>query len=1000
MRHRVQYLHGVKSVARLRFTCVAVVALALRMPGAPPRRRLEGYSRRVWQTQDGLPEETVQAVAQTPDRYLWIGTSGGLVRFDGAQLVVFDRENTPALHENSIFCLMVSKDGALWIGTDGGGVVRYQSGVFRSYSGKEGLSNGFVRTVYQDHAGDVWVGTDDGLFRMAGNALVRVDGRSGIPAVAVHAIREDSDHRLWVGGSSLLMLEGDSAVEHRFQGGFSENRIKSILETRDGTLWVGTVSGLQRMERHGSGFSRVPEVSNTVRVLREGRDGMLWIGTIGEGIILQHEGKYSKLTAPETLPSDTVLSLFEDLERNVWVGTQTGLLRLSRTAVSMFPLADAADSDFGTIYQDRDGALWVASTRLYRFAGEEAVPYRFPGFLAGIRTRNIFRDRSGVLWIGTEGHGAFRLSGSQPLQFTKKQGLINDFVRVFLQGRDGSIWIGTDEGVSRWRPEGIANYGVREGLSYFSVRALLEDRNGDLWIGTERGVSRIHAGAFVHDAVIERLRSEKIWAIHEDPEGGLWFGTRGGGLFRWKRGKLTAYTSAQGLASNSIYHILEDHRGRFWMSGPNGISSVSRRDLDRVAETPSYRPAVTLYGVSDGLETTQMHGGVQPAGCLTAQGEVWFPSNKGPVRIKPELATSGELPSAVIERVVADGRQMPLGAKLVLPPGNGKLEIQYSAIRLRSQERIRFKYILEGFDPDWTEAFGRRVAYYTNLPPGEYRFRVAAFEMSEPQRASETGVAIDWQPHFYRTAWFFGLCLALLVAGAWGAYRFHLQQIHARFEGVLEERSRVAREMHDTLIQGCGGVSALLEASSTLGDSAPEMQRELLDCARAQVRATIDEARRAVWNLRQKPTAAGGICSTLSQIAQEVGLESRIPTLFETSGKPFALDQQVERDLLMVAREALHNSVRHAHPGNLQLRLCFERRKVRMYAVDDGCGFEPASTDPPPGDHYGLVGMRERIERLGGEFILRSAPGKGTQIEVAIPLRKAVAATVASGEQA
>jgi signal transduction histidine kinase len=976
---------------------VAVVSLALPLLAASPRRGLEGYSRRVWHAQDGLPEETVQAFAQTPDRYLWIGTTGGLVRFDGAHWVVFDRENTPAFRENSVFWLMAAKDGGLWIATDGGGLVRYRNGVFRSYSDKEGLTNEFVRTVYQDHSGTVWVGTDDGLFRVVGDALTRVDGRSGVPAIAVHAIYEDSQGRLWVGGSSLLMLNGNRAAEYRFQGGFSANRIKSILETRDGTLWVGTVSGLQRMERHGAGFARVPEISSTVRVLREDRDGTLWIGTIGEGIFRFREGRFSKLTAPDSLPSDTVLSIFEDTERNVWVGTQTGLLRLSKTAVSTFPLPDAADSDFSTVYQDRDGALWVASTRLFRFVGDGAVPHQFPGPLAGIRIRNLFRDSAGVLWVGTDGHGAFRLSGPQPVQYTKKQGLINDFIRVFCEGRDGSIWIGTDEGMSRWRPEGITNYGVRDGLSYFSIRALLEDRRGDLWIGTEKGVSRFHAGAFVRDAVVERLRSEKVWAIHEDPEGGLWFGTRGGGLFRWKLGKLTLYTSAQGLASNSIYHILEDHSGTFWMSGPNGISSVSRRDLDRMSEVPSHRPAVTLYGISEGMETTQMHGGTQPAGSLTARGEVWFPSNKGPVRIRPDWARGGDLPSAVIERVVADGRQVQPSGQLVLPPGDGKLEIYYSAIRLRSQERVRFRYKLEGFDPDWTEAFGRRAAYYTNLPPGEYRFRVAAFEMSEPQSVSETTVRIDWQPHFYRTAWFFTLCLALLLAAAWGAYRFHLRQIHARFEGVLEERSRVAREMHDTLIQGCGAVSALLEASSTLGDSAPEMRQELLDCARAQVRTTIDEARRAVWNLRQKPATGDGIGSTLSQIAQQVSLESRIPILCETDGKPSALDQEVERELLMVAREALHNAVQHARPRNVQLRLCFDRRKVRLRVVDDGCGFELAGANSPSSDHYGLVCMRERIERLGGRFILQSKPGEGTQIEVAIPLRKAAEAASGAG---
>jgi ligand-binding sensor domain-containing protein/signal transduction histidine kinase len=970
---------------RVRLACALLFWLSPELPATVPQRGLEGYSRRIWQTQDGLPEEPVQAFAQTPDGYLWIGTSGGLVRFDGAEMVVFNRENTPALRENSIFCLLVSKSGDLWIGTEGGGVVRYRRGAFRRFSGEEGLSNSFVRTILEDRRGLFWVGTDDGLFRLRGDRLERVDGRAGIPAVAVHDMREDSRGRLWVGGSSLLMLDGGRAVEYRLLGGSSEHRVKSILETRDGVLWVGTVSGLQRLSQDGTGrFSQVPEVAGTVRVLREDRDGVLWIGTIGEGIFLYRAGRFTRLRAPDYLPSDTVLALLEDREGNLWVGTQTGLMRLSTTAVSTFPLPGAAGSDFSTIYQDVDHSLWIASARLYRFSGQAAKPYRFAGPLGEIRIRNLFRDRAGILWAGTDGHGLWRIEGSRTIQYTKRDGLINDFVRAIYQGRDGSIWIGTDEGVSRWRQGRFTNYGVEQGLCYFSIRSLAEDRNGDLWIGTDHGVSRLHGNAFVRDAVVERLRAERVWAIHEDPSGGLWLGTLGAGLFRWKEGQLAVYTREQGLANNSIYHILEDPAGTFWMSGPNGISSVMRRDLDRMAGSPSARPAVTLYGISDGLETTQMHGGTQPAGCLAANGEVWFPSNKGPVRITPGQTTASNPPAAVIERIVADGRTVPPSGKLELPPGFGKLEIQYSAIRLRSQERLRFRYKLEGNDSEWTEAFGRRLAFYTNLPPGPYRFRVAAYEMNAPASVSEASVEFYWKPHFYATPWFLTLGVAGAAAAALGIHRFRLRQIHARFEGILEERNRVARELHDTIIQGCGGVSALLEASATVGDADPAMKQGLLEGARTQIRSTIDEARRVVWDLR-RPPAEGELTATVSKLAAQLSQESHIPIAFGADGKQRAVDQAIEHDLVMVAREALSNAVRHAAPTGVQLRLSFGARELKMQVDDDGCGFDPSS---PANGHYGIIGMRERIEHLGGRFMLRSGPGEGTHLAVAVPLTK------------
>jgi ligand-binding sensor domain-containing protein len=865
------------------------------LPGAVLRKLPDGYTRRVWQMQDGLPENTVQAFAQTPDHYLWIGTSGGLVRFDGARFVLFDRDNTPLIRQDSIFCLTAGRDGSLWIGTDGMGLLRYRNGIFRAYSAGQGLTNEFVRAVREDRNGTLWVGTDDGLFRVEGDRLRRADGTGRMPTLAVHAIYEDRAGGLWVGGSALLRIAlshglgngqgedyGDDYKEFHLEGGGSAARVKSILETGDGTIWVGTVSGLQRMApgaRESGRFERMPEIRNTVRSLLADGAGVLWIGTIGGGLSQYAGGRFTSIAAADAPPSGTVLALFEDSERNIWAGMQTGLLRLSRTAMNAFPLPDTANSDFGTVYPDADGSLWVASTSLYRIDARRDHSELMPAPLPGIRVRNVMRERSGALWVGTEGEGAFRIENGRRVQYTKSTGLVNDFIRALLETRDGSVWIGTDEGISRWHNGVIANYREADGLAYFSIRALLEDRAGDVWIGTERGVSHWRGSAFVQDDVTRALRSEKVWAIHEDADGGLWFGTRGAGLFRWRDGKTISFGNAQGLASNSIYQILEDARGVFWMSGPNGISAVARSDLDRAAEHSGFRPAVTLYGLSDGVEATQIHGGVSPAGCLTAGGEIWFPSNRGPVRILPLEARPEALPKVVIEQAVVDGREMPVSGPLVAPPGNGKLQIDYSAIRLRSQERIGFRYMLEGFDREWTEAVRRRAAYYTNLPPRHYRFRVQAFLMNMPESVTEASLPIDWRPHLYRMPWFLASCGALLLAIALAAYRLRLRQVHARFCAVLEERNRVAREMHDTVIQGCAGVSALLEGVAALGSVDEAYRRELIDHARTQVRATVDEARRAVWNLRQSGSGAPEeeIGPLLDHMAQQASHASRVP---------------------------------------------------------------------------------------------------------------------------
>jgi len=972
----------------------AVLAMALELSAGPSKTLPDGYTRRVWQTQDGLPENTIQAFAQTPDHYLWIGASGGLVRFDGAGFVLYDRDNTPAIRENSVFCLTVGRDGSLWAGTDGGGLVRYRGGVFRSYGVAQGLANEFVRAVIESREGVLWVGTDDGLFRLEGDRLHRVDGVGKVPRMAVHAIREDRAGNVWVGGSTILALRGAGFKEYHLEGDGSANRVKSIVETADGTIWVGTVSGLQRMAlgaRDSGHFERVPDIASTVRALLEDRAGALWIGSIGDGLIRYSGGRFTHVATQDNPPSSTVLALFNDNEQNIWAGMQTGLLRLSRAAISTFPLPDAANADFGTVYSDPDGSLWVASTHLYRINAARDGSQLVPAPAPGIRVRSVMRDSAGALWIGTEGDGVFRSWKGRQVQFTKRTGLVNDFVRALLESHDGSVWIGTDEGISRWHDGTLTNYLEPQGLAYFSIRTLAETRAGDIWIGTERGVSHWREGRFVQDEVTARLRTEKIWAIHEDGDGGLWFGTRGAGLFRWRDGKLTVFGALQGLAGNSIYQILEDAQGTFWMSGPNAISAVSRRDLDRLADQPGFHPAVTLYGISDGVEATQIYGGVAPAGCLTPSGEVWFPSNRGPVRIVPLETRPGMLPQVVLDRVLVDGREMPASGRLVVPPGEGRLQISYAAVRLRSQERIRFRYMLEPFDHDWNEALQRRTAFYTNVPPGEYRFRVQAFEMNMPESVTEAALAIEWRPHLYRTPWFLALCGLLLLGGALAAYRLRLRQVHARFRAVLEERNRVAREMHDTVIQGCASVSALLEAVVAVEQQHAGAGRELLDYARKQVRATVDEARRAVWNLRQSGTASPEFGPLLDQMAQQASNASRVPVCCETSGRPVVLDPAVEHDILMVAREAVYNSVKHAQPKEVRILVQFADDRIQMRVVDDGCGFDPSKALLAVGEHFGLVGMRERTERLGGRFEIRSTLGKGTELLVEVPVRSAAA---------
>jgi len=960
---------------------VGTVGCALAQSGA-----VAGYTHHVWQSSDGLPEQTVQAFAQTPDGFLWIGTSGGLVRFDGLHFVVFDRQNTPALRENSVFCLMVSRDGALWIGTEGGGLARYAHGEFRSWTARDGLSNDFVRTLAQDSQGKVWAGTDSGLLRLDGDRFVRVDGTGIVPTLAVHAICPDRNGNLWVGGSRLLRLNGSDVTEFTMRGEASQNRVKSIVQTQDGTIWVGTVSGLNRMVAGQKRFERVNGISGTVRVLRQTADGVLWIGTIGQGVFEYRAGNMTQITAPASLPSNTVLNLFEDNERNFWIGTQSGMLRLTEAQLSIVSLPKANDSDFGTIYQDRDGSFWIGSTLLFHMKDGVVAPEILPG-VGSVHVRNVYRDSSGALWVGTDGDGIYRIAEGRIAHLTTREGMSNNFVRAMTQDRDGSMWVAADEGLNHIFVQGtyprVVSYQMRDGLAYFSTRALLEDRNGDLWIGTDRGVSHLREGRFLSDVATSSLAQMKVWAIHEDAEGGLWFGTRNNGLFRYRDGKMAHFSSADGLPGNAIYQILEDGSGHLWMSGPNGVAEVNRRELDEQADSAPRHLALAFYSVADVAANTEIYGGTQSSGCITADGYIWFPSNLGPVYILPERRLPLPPPPLHIDAVLADGRPVAMDSPVVLRPGNGRLEFDFTPIRLRSQDGLRFRYRLEGFEKNWSMPTAVRTADYTNLAAGRYTFRVQTFEVSDPGAVSEASILIVQRPFFYRTWWFMAGCLALIALLIYAIYQYRVRHVRARYEAVLEERSRLAREMHDTVIQGCTGVSALLEAvSMNEGDEAKETG--LMDVARMQLRSTINEAREAIWNLRRE-SDAGSLAEKLESMTQQVGSEFQVPITWSMTGAPFTVTEPVAHDLLMVAREGVYNAMLHGRPARVEVALTYKDRALTLDLDDDGCGFDPERMESGNGHHFGLKGMRERIERWGGKFNLTSAVGKGVHIEVQLP---------------
>jgi signal transduction histidine kinase/ligand-binding sensor domain-containing protein len=948
------------------------------------------YSATAWRVEEGLPDDTIQSLAETPDGALWIGTAGGLARFDGNHFTIFNSRSTPAFKENGVHCLAGAKNGGLWIGTEGSGLVLYRDGAFRSWSASDGLTDPFVRAINQDRQGTLWIGTNNGFFRLAGEKMLRIDGANGIPSLAVNAIIEDASGDLWIGGSQLMSIHSGHFQEHPLPGESSRNRIKSLLQTSDGAIWVGTVSGLYRSQDGVLPFRKVPGVRGTVRALHQGDGRTLWMSIVGQGGAVWNARPDAFRQSPQLRISGTVLSIFEDHEQNFWVGTQSGLIRYSRTALRVIPIRDARSSDFGTIFIDTNRVAWFASTRLVGIQGDRVEPLTFRK-LGSDKIRNVLRDRDGSLWIGTDGSGLYHLVNRQTTRYTTANGLVNNFIRVITQDRDGSLWVGTDEGVSHLRKGRMTNYGIRDGLAYFSIRFILVDHLGGVWIGTDQGLSHFVRGAFTSDGPVQALAQEKVWAIHEDNDGGLWFGTRNHGLYRYRNDHLTQFGTGNGLVGDAIYAILEDSAAHMWMSGPNGVWYLNRHELDAWADEPDLmkKPPIssTFFDLPDDTGRSQIFGGVQGSGSLGVYGGAWFPSNQGVVHISIPENQPVSPPQIEIDRVAGDHLSQPwtTGAnKVELAPGNSRVEFRWDLNSLSPQQNARFLYRLRPFDQSWIDAREVRNASYSNLPPGDYAFEVAAFEANNPGVYSSARLLVTKNSYFYRRWWFLCFAAAAFATILSAFVRARVRRIRNRFVATLEERNRIAREIHDTVIQGCTSVSAVLEAVSTIPHDQPQIREDLLGRARAQIRDTINEARRAVWNLRKAPSPES-LQNLLATMVERARQESGLPVSLAVRGAPFSLPAPAAREVLMIAREAVHNAVLHSSATQISVLADFGDRELLVEISDDGNGFEPSDEPRDRSAHFGLQSMHERATRLMGKIEILSRPGSGTKVQVKVP---------------
>ncbi|HWS90431.1 MAG TPA: two-component regulator propeller domain-containing protein [Pyrinomonadaceae bacterium] len=959
--------------------------------GLDPERPTAEFARRAWQTDSGLPQNTVHSIAQTRDGYVWVATEEGLARFDGLTFKIFDRQNTPALRSNDVRALLAgARTGDLWVCTAAGVARLTPEGEWRTYTVADGLAGDDVASAYEDRAGNVWFATAGGLSRYADERFTSYTKKDGLEGGGVLAVAEDAEGGLWVGTDEGLSRFHAGVFTTETTGDGPTRAVTAIALGGDGCLWLGTASGLSCLrEGRPRNFTTADGLPNDrITALRAGAGGEMWVGTAG-GLARWGGGRFETFKGEEDgLSGGIILSIFEDAEGSLWVGTESeGLTQLKDRKFTTYTTRDGLGSDLvKSIYEDRAGGVWVGTYGggLSLLKDGKVKTYTTEQGLASNIVLSLAEGADGALWVGTP-DGLSRLRDGRFETYTSAEGLPNDFVRSIYADRAGALWVGTRGGLARLKGDEFETYTTGEGLPDNFVGTIYEDAGGVLWVGTLGGLSRFESGRFKTYTTRDGLSDNVVISVHGDAEGRLWIGTNGGGLNLLKDGRFHSFTTRDGLPNDTIYRVLEDGRGRLWMSCNKGVFRLDKSELEEFAAGRARALNPVVYGTADGMRTRECSGGGHPSAWRDHSGRLWFSTIKGVATIDPEhMPTNLHPPPAAVEQVRVDGEAVAHGVSL--PPGKSRFDFYYAGLSFVAPEKVRYRYKLEGFDEDWVDGGDRRVAYYTNLGPGDYNFLVVACNNDGVWSSRPATFRFRLRPHFYRTYWFYALVVVGLGLLGWQLYALRLRQVRERYSAVLQERNRIAREIHDNLAQEILGISVQLEIVARTMASAPDAARKHLDRARALVRSSVAEARRYVWDLRSQSLDERDLPAALSEMTRRLTAESGVQTQFSVGGTFRPLAPQVENNLLRIGQEAVGNAVRHAQATTLSVSLDFGPREVRLEVKDDGRGFDAATYDGGRGGHFGLVGMRERAEQMGGEADIKSEPGGGTQVVVRVPI--------------
>jgi signal transduction histidine kinase/ligand-binding sensor domain-containing protein len=972
-----------------------------------------------WTADNGLPQNSVRDIVQTRDGYLWLATLDGLVRFDGVRFTVFNKSNSPGIISNRFLQLYQDGQGDLWSITENSGLTRLQRGRFTTYTTAHGLPTNSISSIGGDGQGNLLIFSlfrpirwfedkfqpaDD--LRLTGN-LVPSDKAQHPPGFMAE------DQAAFFVDGQLLRWKIGNALDFR---------LRPPVQDHTGRLWFESEIGLLRLEngsmvRLNQQQDGLPDAqaqlvygqSQSVQAFSRKNDGSLWLTDL--------DSMQSQLVTqkpPEGL--DLFLS-YADREGNYWFGTKlNGLFRARRQAVTPYTKAQGLMTrEVYPILEDHTGTIWIGSLEDGLFQFKNGV---FSQFLPSVERYNtsLFEDRDGRVWA----NGRQRFVDGQLVRGANEEVLPSEMANCWTMYEDpeGAFWFGTEHGVMRYKGGVRTHFTTKDGLAGDDTKVIIGDGAGGLWLGSYGGLTHFRDGRFTAWTEANGLPGNTVRALKQDADGTLWIGTYDSGLGRFKDGRFTRYTTKEGLFDNGVFQILDDDFGRVWMSCNRGIYRVRKEELNEFAEGKISTVTAVAFGKSDGMENVECNGGRWPAGIKARDGKLWFPTMGGVAVIDPAtVTTNAQPPPVVIEAARIDNHLVTTellssalsnpAAALQLAPRQNNFEIQYTALSFINAENLKFRYKLEGQDPDWVEAGTRRTAYYSYLPPGDYTFRVIAANRDGVWNTAGQSLRIRVLPAFYRTWWFLTLAALALSGAVFSVFRYRIAQLkqqqaaqqafaHQLIESQEAERQRIAAELHDSL----GQHLLVIRNRAALGERAvqdPVQSKNQFDEITASATQAISEVRVISHNLRPINLDRLGLTATIEEMVEKVAASSGIQFSADVEALENGwLTKEQEVNCFRIIQESLNNIVKHAQATKAYVELWREDGVLLLTVRDNGRGYDVGSI---PQRGLGLTSISERVRILGGTQTVTTAPGAGTMISITIALGKKEKGRKGEGEK-